>query len=345
MIAVTLVLVSWSMIDTVQVLLDRQFEQAEQQDAVVHLPAGASSDQLAALAAVDGVTDVEPLLQLPVTIDHQGQRYSTSLVAFPARTAMHRFLTDAGERALPGNGILVGKALRDRIGVAVGDQVTLLVDGAEATTSVVGFVDEPLGTYAYASLDVATSLLGTDAAAPQAANLRFAPGADRTAVLGRIEALDGVATAIDARALARAADSLMGLFYAFVGAMLVLGAVMAFALLFNLMSANISERITELASLRASGMTGGELARVITGESVLLTLAGIIPGLVVGYVGAAEFMASFSSDLFSFELAVRPTTFLFTAAGVLAAALISQAPILRAVRRIDIARVVRERAL
>jgi putative ABC transport system permease protein len=345
MIAVTLVLVSWSMIDTVQVLLDRQFEQAEQQDAVVHLPAGASSDQLAALAAVDGVTDVEPLLQLPVTIDHQGQRYSTSLVAFPARTAMHRFLTDAGERALPGNGILVGKALRDRIGVAVGDQVTLLVDGAEATTSVVGFVDEPLGTYAYASLDVATSLLGTDAAAPQAANLRFAPGADRTAVLGRIEALDGVATAIDARALARAADSLMGLFYAFVGAMLVLGAVMAFALLFNLMSANISERITELASLRASGMTGGELARVITGESVLLTLAGIIPGLVVGYVGAAEFMASFSSDLFSFELAVRPTTFLFTAAGVLAAALISQAPILRAVRRINIARVVRERAL
>ena len=345
MIAVTLVLVSWSMIDTVQVLLDRQFEQAEQQDAVVHLPAGASSDQLAALAAVDGVTDVEPLLQLPVTIDHQGQRYSTSLVAFPARTAMHRFLTDGGERALPGNGILVGKALRDRIGVAVGDQVTLLVDGAEATTSVVGFVDEPLGTYAYASLDVATSLLGTDAAAPQAANLRFAPGADRTAVLGRIEALDGVATAIDARALARAADSLMGLFYAFVGAMLVLGAVMAFALLFNLMSANISERITELASLRASGMTGGELARVITGESVLLTLAGIIPGLVVGYVGAAEFMASFSSDLFSFELAVRPTTFLFTAAGVLAAALISQAPILRAVRRINIARVVRERAL
>jgi putative ABC transport system permease protein len=111
------------------------------------------------------------------------------------------------------------RPLSDRIGVAVGDQVTLLVDGAEATTSVVGFVDEPLGTYAYASLDVATSLLGTDAAAPQAPNLRFAPGADRTAMLGRIEALDGVATAIDARALARAPDSLMGLFYAFVGAM------------------------------------------------------------------------------------------------------------------------------
>jgi putative ABC transport system permease protein len=110
------------------------------------------------------------------------------------------------------------------------------------------------------------------------------------------------------------------------------------------MAANISERVTELASLRAAGMCGGELSRVITAENVLLTLAGIVPGLVVGYVAAAEFMASFSSDLFTFELAVRPTTFLFTALGVLAAALVSQVPILRAVRRIDIAAVVRERA-
>jgi putative ABC transport system permease protein len=56
-------------------------------------------------------------------------------------------------------------------------------------------------------------------------------------------------------------------------------------------------------------------------------------------------MASFSSDLFNFDLHVRPTTFLFTAVGVLLAALMSQLPILAAVRRIDIARVVRERAL
>jgi putative ABC transport system permease protein len=111
------------------------------------------------------------------------------------------------------------------------------------------------------------------------------------------------------------------------------------------MSANIGERVTELASLRASGMSGGQLSRIITAENVFLTLLGIVPGLVVGYVGAAQFMASFSSDLFNFDLHVRPTTFLFTAVGVLLAALMSQLPILAAVRRIDIARVVRERAL
>jgi len=261
---------------------------------------------------------------------------------------MHTFLTGDGG-ALPSDGVLVGAALRQTIDVSAGDEVDLIFAqlGQTVRTRVAGFVDEPFGTFAYASLDELAALVGNDAAtsATGSANLRFTSGAERGAVISRLESIDGVAAVVDARGLQQAAQSLMGLFYAFVGVMLVLGAVMAFALLFNLMSANISERVTELASLRASGMSGSELSRIITGENILLTLAGIVPGLLVGYLGAAEFMASFSSDLFSFDLAVRPTTFIFTAAGVLAAALVSQLPILRAVRRIDIAAVVRERAL
>jgi putative ABC transport system permease protein len=262
---------------------------------------------------------------------------------------MHRFLTDGGAVPLPVQGILVGQALRSTLGLQAGDTIRLTFGslGREASTTVAGFVNEPLGTYAYASLDEMGRLLdpATVATATTAANVRLDPGVDRTAVIARLKALPGVGAVVDPKALQRAADDLMGLFYVFVGAMLALGAVMAFALLYNLMSANISERITELASLRASGLSGRQLGRIITAENVLLTLVGIGPGLVVGYLGAAAFMASFSSDLFSFDLEVRPTTFVFTAAGILAAALVSQLPILRAVGRIDIARVVRERAL
>jgi len=348
MIAVTLVLVSWGMLDTVQVLVDRQFNQAQQADALVSLPGGVDASTLSAIGATSGVASVEPLTQLPVTIDHGGQRYATELDAFPANTVMHRFLTPNGDQPLPTDGVLVGSALRNTIGLAEGDQVTLIFDGLDRSvqTRVSGFVDEPLGTYAYASSAVIQELIGADAAtATTAANIQFTASADRGATMRALESVTGVAAVVDLKGLKQAADALMGLFYVFVGVMLALGAVMAFALLFNLMSANISERLTELASLRASGMSGSELSRMITGENVLLTLAGIVPGLIVGYFGAAAFMASFSSDLFQFDLQVRPTTFVFTAIGVLAAALISQLPILRAVRRIDVARVVRERAL
>ncbi len=108
MIAVTLVLVSWGMLDTVQVLVDRQFNQAQQADALVSLPGGADATTLSAIGAVSGVASVEPLTQLPVTIDHGGQRYATELDAFPANTVMHRFLTPDGDQPLPSDGVLVG---------------------------------------------------------------------------------------------------------------------------------------------------------------------------------------------------------------------------------------------
>lgn len=348
MIAVTLVLVSWGMIDTVGVLIDRQFNQAEQQDASLVLPAGVTDADLGRVRDVPGVAAAEPLAHLAVTIVHGNERYSTTLAALPADTTMHRFL-DAPPAGIGGGGILAGSALRGVLDVRPGDEVTLVFTGADktVTTRLAGFVDEPLGTLAYASDATVSGLIGADPlqAATREINVRFEPGADRSVVLDRLSALDAVAAVTDARALQQTAENLMGLFYAFVGIMLALGAVMAFAVLFNLMAANIGERVTELASLRAAGMRGAELSRIITAENVLLTIAGIVPGLVIGYLAAWEFMATFSSDLFSFDLHVQPTTFIFTALGILAAALVSQAPILRSVRGIDIARVVRERAM
>jgi putative ABC transport system permease protein len=348
-LAVTLVFVSWAMLDTVQLLLERQFDQAQQADVSLSLTSPVTPAVLRDIVAVSGVAAAEPVSELPVTIEHAGHRYATSLVAFPPRTSMHDFLTASGSTELPATGILLGSALRTELGLAAGDEVAVAFTGLDrdAQVRVAGFVDEPLGTYAYGSLPQLSQLIGSEAAAEATSgvNLRFTSGTGTAAALPKLRDLDGVAVVTDLHALQGVAQSLMGLFYAFVGAMLVLGAVMAFAMLFNVMSANIGERLTELASLRASGMSGRQLALLITAENVVLTVSGIIPGLLVGYVAAAAFMASFSSDLFSFDLRVRPTTFLFSALGVVLAALVSQLPIVSAVRRIDIARVVRERAL
>jgi putative ABC transport system permease protein len=69
-----------------------------------------------------------------------------------------------------------------------------------------------------------------------------------------------------------------------------------------------------------------------------------VPGLAAGWVMAAVFMASFSSDMFTFDLRVRPTTFLFTAVAILLVGLLSQYPALRAVGRLDLGRIVRDRS-
>ena len=78
---------------------------------------------------------------------------------------------------------------------------------------------------------------------------------------------------------------------------------------------------------------------------MLLTAIGLVPGLLGGWLLAAVFMASFSSDMFTFELHVRPTTFIFTAVAIPVVGLLSQYPALRAVDRLDLGRIVRDRSL
>jgi hypothetical protein len=55
-------------------------------------------------------------------------------------------------------------------------------------------------------------------------------------------------------------------------------------------------------------------------------------------------MAAFSSDLFAFDLQVRPLSLLMAAAAAMAAVALSLVPTLRAVASVDLGKVVRERA-
>ena len=346
-IATMLVLVSWGMIDTVQVLLDRQFNQVQRQDATVLLAAPLPAGKVGAALAVDGVAGADPELDAQGAIVHGDARYATTIVGLPPDTTMHGFIAaDGSTLSLPELGVLLGAAMQDRLDVRIGDDVGIdLGRGNVTSLPVAGFVDEPFGTYAYASLDTVAALTGQATGDPMvgSALVRYEHGAD-AAVADRLGALPAVAAVVASRGLYDLAQQFMGLFYVFIGVMLLFGAVMAFALIFNTMTANIAERATELAALRALGMARGTVSRLVTAENFLLTVLGLVPGLIGGYLLAAVFMASFSSDLFSFDLHVRPTTFVFTALSILLVGVISQLPALRSVGRMDLGRIVRERA-
>lgn len=343
-LAVTLVLTFWAMIDSIQVLLDRQFHQVNRQDAQVYLTVPVSSQVLDEIQKVDGVASAEAVTDVPATVRSKTGQYHTELIAFDPSTTMHQFIIDGKAKPLPTDGVYLGDSLRKDLDVSVGDTVSIATDDGSFEIPVAGFVHEPLGTFAYVSEQRLAAASGGDIAA-NTVYLKFAQGVDREAMRDRLSNLEFVGAFIDAHALEEMAGQFMGLFYAFIGIMLALGGVMAFALIYNTISANIAERSSEIAMMRAGGVARWTISRLITGENVLLTLIGVVPGLLFGYAFAYEGLATYSSDLFKWDLYIRPTTYIFTVLAILIAALVSQRPVLKAVQRIDIATVVRERSL
>ncbi len=355
-LAIVLVLTSWGMIDTVDRLMARQFDVVSTSSAQVYLQVPMNDAEVDALAGVEGVAAAEPAVVLDASLVTEGDLYATELQGLQPRTVMHGFIGVDGQPIdLPRSGLLVGQAARDVLGLAVGDPVTVTFPALEASvrTSVRDFVDEPLGTFAYAARGWLLEELAAAGASPEAlaspavtsAFVQYSTEESSEQVRARLLDEPSVIAVISTTALRDIFEEYFALFYAFVGVMLVLGGILAFALIFNMITAAIAERAAELATMRASGVSAGQVSRMITMETLLLTLVGIPLGLAVGYVVAAGFMASFSSDLFSFDLDMNPWTAVWTGLAVLAVAMLSQLPGLRAISRLDIAAVVRQRTL
>jgi len=346
-LSLTLILVSWGMLDTIEYLMDRQFVKIQKEDARVYFSNPVGPADLAALENIEGIATVESSLELPISIEARGDRYETFLVAIDADTSMHTFFTGTDTTTtLPANGILAGVGVADQLDVAAGDSVSLTVGGANLTldTLLSDFIDEPLGSMVYISASYAEELAGTPLPATSAL-LTYAEGASSQDIRAAIVELPQVAAFEDAKAIYNIMQDYMALFYVFIGVMLVFGAAMAFALIFNTMSVNIAERSREVATLLAVGTKRSMISRLITTENLLVAAIGIPLGLLAGYATSAAAMASFQSDMFRFDLYVRPSTFVWSALAILIVALISQWPGLRAVGRMDIARVVKERSL
>jgi putative ABC transport system permease protein len=344
-LALVLILVAWGMLDTTNFLLHRQFDVIQRQDAEVYTAAPVDDATVARVAAIDGVARAEPVLDLAATLSAGDRQYPTRLLAFAPDTAMHTFLTTGGSSIpLPPRGILVGAALRGILGITAGDTVTIALPGIAQPVAarVAGFVDEPLGTFAYGSLPEFRQLAADVNA--NAIMVRYQAGADRQTVQARLAMLPGVVAIADSQALADAVDALMALFDVFVGAMLVFGAALAFALVFGTLSVTVAERTVEFATLRTAGVRQRTIAWLVTAENLLVVGLALVPGLLVARWSAAGFMAAFNSDLFRFELHAQPTTYLIAALAILLVALLSQWPAVRAVGRLDLAATVRERS-
>ncbi|WP_369797514.1 FtsX-like permease family protein [Nocardia sp. CNY236] len=341
-LALVLILASVGMVTSMRTLVAVQFEQVNRQDAtVVVAPEG--SEHTGALYQVPGVAEVETGLAAPVTVQANGRSYTTTLTGLQPNTTMHGFRTVSGAAGLPTDGLVAGSALSERLDVHVGDTLTVVAasGGSAREVRLAALVDEPLGTVLYATDTTARIIAPT---ALPTYLLRFAPGADRDDIRAAVTRLPGTVAYTDTLALRATFDRFLGLFWVFIAVMLGFGAILAFTVIYVTMTVNLAERTTELATLRAAGVANRRLTAALAAENLTATALATPLGLGAGIAVAWAFLRSFSSDMFTMHLSLGASAPALAVAAVLVAAGLSQLPALRFLQRIDIARVVRERA-
>ena len=305
-------------------VLDKQFDEISLYDATVGLDEDLTEEQKQGiedyLDGEEAVADYMFTYQQMMDASTTGTSYDVYLFAVDDVEKFGRFVdlrhrSDHSPVELDGSGVVIDEKLSELLDVSVGDTITL--EGDQRVEAVVADITENyVYHYVYLTRDLYTQLYGED----YQNNVMLLAYQDGMGVdvsnqtSETLMKMDGVASySYIATIRDSFEDSMDAINYAVV-IIIVAAAALAFVVLYNLTNINITERRSELATLKVLGFYDGETTAYVLRENVFLTIFGVILGLVLGRFLHSWMVLTVEVDLVMFGRTAPPYAYVLAAA-------------------------------
>ena len=308
-----LMLCGFGLRDSITDIAHEQGEHIYRYDATVYVSDPDAETE--ALFAADGIRAYYPTRQLAATAE--GIDLSLFIAEDPASLSeINRMPDIAGGAELvpePGSVILTEK-LADLTGLQAGDTVTVTdTDQRVYRFPVSGVAVNYVGHCVYVDADTFAAAGGGDFE-PNVYYLMLEEGADRSAISRRLLADEHVLSVGYKSDLMENVNDMLGSLNSVVVILIVLAALLAFVVLYNLSNININERKREIATLKVLGFHDSEVDAYITRETRILTALGIVIGLVFGYFLTDAVVSTVEIESCRFIHRIKPMSYLYSAA-------------------------------
>ncbi len=284
-LATGLMVLPGSMADSIDYLLTYQWNDVQRQDVVALLIEPSSGEALHDLEHLPGVTFAEPIRVVQARFRHAQRERKLSITGLPRGSELNRLL-DAQKRRieLPDEGLVMSKALADKLGLHVGESVQVQVLEGQRPylrIPVRGVIEDFAGVSAFMDLDALRRVMKEGPTVSGAYltvdELRWEDFMKEIKDTPRLAAT--LVKKDQLRAFRTTTGESIGILRRLY---LTLAVIVAFGVVYNSARIALSERGRDLATLRVVGFTQREVAGVLLGELTLLLLAALPVGLVFG---------------------------------------------------------------
>jgi len=328
-LAAVLLVVGLSSFDSMDFIMDYQFEKTDRWDVAATFWSPQDDQTLAEIKGLEGVRRAERVYLTPAEIRVDSKRTNVELLAVQEDTRLHGFDLGGGktaDEALGGGGIILTKGVADKLDVGVGDRVDITTEaGPEPETLLVSDISKEFtGGLAYVSL--ATK---DDLGLPGGFNavwLETASRSDSEEVQAALYQMAGIQGAQIKEEIRNDWNEMMSLYNVMAGVIVAFCMVMAGAIVFNTMTVNVLERERETATMRTLGAGRASVSLMLVAEGLIFSLLAILPGLALGTMAASYLIHTWSSEFFTMWFHMYPTTYVMIAAAIIVAALVSTVP-------------------
>ncbi len=298
-------------------------------------PEPALNDQtLSALRSSDGVDEVVPLYLTSVTstnaleverVGPGGGSLGVAVTEVEALRAAYDFTVNDGSLDdVAGTLVVVDQALSDSMTLAVGDTLEVTAIAGSIELEVAAIVETTLPgapqPAIIGSLDLGTAL-GYNSPATVAYILGDADEAALTQAVG-LPTIDVLTLDDYISSLSSNLDTILALVYA----LLAVAVIIALVGIANTVSLAISERLGEIAAIRAAGASSRQIFWSLISEFTILALVGVVSGLGLAWVAATAFFRALSEGQINSAQTDIATGLLIIVAGLLGGAAASWLP-------------------
>ncbi len=335
------ILVSGFMMElAIRHLVDFQFRWVQRADYELVFKDERDASAVSEARRLPGVDHAEAVLQVGGTFRNGHREKKAGITGLPpdARLTVPR---DRHTRPIriPVDGIAISRMLARELGLELGDRVRFQPTQGlrrELELTVREIADDYLGVAAYQDIHALSRLIGEERVLT-GVRLSVDPRLEAVAALYRevrdIPAIQGVHSRHDLTT--NLEETIIEHMAVFIGFLVLFAGIVFFGTILNASLVNLAERQRELATLRVLGYGPWQIGSLVFRESLVVTLAGSVLGMPLGYQLTLMMARLYESELFRLPVISGPGVYAATFGLGLLFALVTHLVVQRSIHRTD----------
>ena len=310
-----LIIVGFGIQDSINSIVEKQYKEIIQYDMSVSIKEGKKPENV-----IKGQTQIKESLniyQTSVNLGKDGEEktYESYLIvpeekeSFSNYFDLHNRITKEAYD-LSDNGVIVSEKLQKLLDLKVGDTITIEQDKEVKTVTVEGFAENYLYHYIYMSNELYESLYGKTLDWNQIL-MKVNNSSKVKQVSEQLLKKSGVNSVTDMSETRNSVSRMTEGMEIVIIVLIVSAGALAFVVLYNLNNINISERKRELATIKVLGFYNIETAEYVYRENIILTIIGILLGMVLGFFLHRYVIVTAELDMMMMGREVRAVSYLY----------------------------------
>ena len=318
-----LILTGFGLRDSISRIMPDQYEHVFNYDVQVSLKEGLEEKQIEDLkndlSSKENITNVIETHMTSATATNNGIEEDVQIIVPEDKNSLEGIINlvdlDTEEKVvLDDSNIALTDKAAELLGVKEGDTIVLRdSDDKEIKAKILNIVENYVYHYVYMSKDLFESLYNEE----YKSNVLLIQDKDLTeeqenSLAEELINYNEISSVSLISSVIKTMDETMQSLNYVVVVLIVSAGLLAFVVLYNLSNVNISERIRELATIKVLGFYDREVYDYVTRETILLTLIGIVLGLIAGFFLNYYIIGTCEINMLRFNKTIEPLSYVYS---------------------------------